>query len=57
VELRITSSFGVAVHAPGESVSALLGAADLALYRAKTEGKNAVVAADRRPSEDRADVR
>jgi diguanylate cyclase (GGDEF)-like protein len=57
VELRVTSSFGVAVHAPGESVSALLGAADLALYRAKTEGKNAVVAADRRPSEDRADVR
>ena len=40
--LRITASFGVAEHARGEGSEVLLQAADLALYRAKREGKDRV---------------
>ncbi len=36
----ITCSIGVAELAPGEPPAAMLGRADLALYRAKTEGRN-----------------
>ncbi len=39
----VTSSFGVAAQAPGESVEALVKRVDEALYRAKTGGRNRVV--------------
>ncbi|HEX4966172.1 MAG TPA: diguanylate cyclase [Thermoanaerobaculia bacterium] len=41
---HVTASFGVAalVPAPGQGPESLVEAADLALYRAKTEGKNRV---------------
>lgn len=41
--IRVTSSFGVAELAAGQSGDDLLRAADAALYRAKAEGKNRVV--------------
>lgn len=43
--LAVTASFGWASHRPGESQAALLQRADAALYRAKTGGRNQVVAA------------
>lgn len=45
-EGRVTASFGVALHEPGESVESLLARADAAMYRAKRAGGNAVVAAE-----------
>jgi len=41
-EVTVTASFGVAELGPGQSVDALLRAADSALYRAKEKGKNRV---------------
>ena len=46
-EVRVTSSFGVASFPDEPSAAALLRAADRALYRAKTAGKNTVIVAER----------
>jgi diguanylate cyclase (GGDEF)-like protein len=43
--LSVTCSLGVAEHAAGQSVDQLLKNADVALYAAKTSGRNRVVAA------------
>lgn len=39
---RVTASFGVAQHHPGESLDELLARVDEALYRAKSDGRNCV---------------
>jgi diguanylate cyclase (GGDEF)-like protein len=46
LEIRTTASFGVAQLIEGEHAEALLRRADAALYRAKADGKNQVVAAE-----------
>ncbi|MGB1027323.1 MAG: diguanylate cyclase domain-containing protein, partial [Rhodospirillaceae bacterium] len=38
----MTSSFGVATHRKGDSDASILKRADVALYRAKAEGRNRV---------------
>lgn len=43
---RVTASFGVAEHRPGETFHALLERADRRLYRAKAAGRNRTVKAD-----------
>jgi diguanylate cyclase (GGDEF)-like protein len=43
-ELRATVSIGVASGVPGTDIAALLSRADTALYRAKANGRNCVVA-------------
>lgn len=43
---RVTMSFGVAEFCEGEAPGALVGRADAALYRAKSEGRNRVCTAD-----------
>ncbi|MTW21964.1 transporter substrate-binding domain-containing diguanylate cyclase [Allochromatium palmeri] len=45
IERSITSSFGVAQYQTSETINALVARADLALYRAKEEGRNRVCAA------------
>jgi diguanylate cyclase (GGDEF)-like protein len=45
-DVRVTSSFGVASFPEEPSAAALLRAADRALYRAKTAGKNTVITAE-----------
>jgi diguanylate cyclase (GGDEF)-like protein len=42
--VRVTASFGVAAYPQTHSADELMTAADLALYRAKREGKNRVIA-------------
>ena len=44
--LTLTCSFGVSEHKAGESIDDLFKRADVALYAAKTGGRNRVVAAD-----------
>lgn len=44
-DLSLTCSLGVAEHVPGQTVDRLLKNADVALYAAKTSGRNRVVAA------------
>lgn len=46
VDRQVTSSFGVAVHTPGESVELLLKRVDEVLYAAKEGGRNRVVSDD-----------
>ncbi|OJX71873.1 diguanylate cyclase [Magnetospirillum sp. 64-120] len=41
-----SASFGIAVHQPGESIEAIISRVDQALYRAKNQGRNRVLAAD-----------
>lgn len=41
----VTASFGIASHQPGDTLSALIKRADAALYTAKGNGRNCVVAA------------
>ncbi|MBA3792165.1 MAG: diguanylate cyclase, partial [Rubrobacter sp.] len=39
---HLSASFGVAAFRPGDSSATLIKRADIALYRAKTQGKNRV---------------
>ena len=45
VPRKVTASFGVAIHTPGETGQALAKRADQALYQAKETGRNKVVGA------------
>jgi len=45
-ELTVTASLGVAEGAPGMTVDEIVAAADVALYRAKRSGRDAVVVAE-----------
>ncbi len=46
VDIPVTGSFGVAEYAPNDDSDTLINKVDKALYRAKAEGKNRVVAAE-----------
>lgn len=45
-EVKLTCSFGLAAYQPGETVDAMLKRADLALYEAKSSGRNRVIVSD-----------
>ena len=47
VPLEVTASFGVASSSPGMTMEELIDVADEALYRAKREGKNRILAGER----------
>jgi diguanylate cyclase (GGDEF)-like protein len=49
-EMRTSASCGVATMVPEDTVEALLGAADQALYRAKSNGRNRTETASRKSS-------
>jgi diguanylate cyclase (GGDEF)-like protein len=53
-EMQTTTSCGVASMVAEDTVEALLGAADQALYRAKANGRNRTETAERGPKEDAA---
>ncbi|MEN4010428.1 MAG: GGDEF domain-containing protein [Chloroflexota bacterium] len=42
LSIPVTASFGVTIHAPGDTLKSLLQRADQALYRAKNGGRNRV---------------
>ena len=46
IQIPLRVSIGVAEHKPDESLSELMIRADKVLYRAKSEGRNKVVAAE-----------
>jgi diguanylate cyclase (GGDEF)-like protein len=52
VALSVTASLGVAEHVAGQSIDLLLKNADIALYAAKTGGRNRVIAAQRSAARD-----
>jgi diguanylate cyclase (GGDEF)-like protein len=45
LDIRITASFGVATLKPQDNIEQLFKAADIALYEAKTAGRNRVITA------------
>ena len=51
--ISVTASLGVAEHVAGQTVDRLLKNADVALYAAKTSGRNRVVAAQASTAGDR----
>jgi diguanylate cyclase (GGDEF)-like protein len=48
-DLRVTASFGIATSRSGDSADDIVKRCDLALYRAKSEGRDRVVAQDAEP--------
>ena len=44
IDLKITVTFGVAVHTTGKSIDSVIKEADDALYRGKQQGRNCVIA-------------